>query len=347
MVKKDVSKKIISAGIIIQTDNGRLDEQAEKAKSIVGSGINIMVISALTDGVEEIIEHILQKNPDIILGVSDVTTKKKCESIVSAGADFIISPGLDIDIALQCLENEVLIIPNCVTPTEMMAAYKLGLKILAFYPPASYGGIATIEAVSKSLKDVKWLPLGLNNLSEFDEFSSKNFIAAVGYNLICENQKDILKVEKICREAIDRILGFEMFHVGINSPNSEGALTIAKNLNHAFGFKVEEGPGAYYASKNLIKVTDNLIDPTGEIATSIPGAFYVTTDFEIMKKNYLGTNGHLAIATNSVERAIVHLENKGYTINMSTAYRRGDRYFTVYLNDDNEFGGFAIHLFQK
>ena len=67
---------------------------------------------------------------------------------------------------------------------------------------------------------------------------------------------------------------------------------------------------------------------------------------EVMKTPYLGACGHIAIATTNVDRAVYHLERRGYKFNMETAkYDADGRMTVVYL--EGEIGGFAIHLVNR
>jgi 2-dehydro-3-deoxyphosphogluconate aldolase/(4S)-4-hydroxy-2-oxoglutarate aldolase len=64
-----------------------------------------------------------------------------------------------------------------------------------------------------------------------------------------------------------------------------------------------------------------------------------------MKSMYLGKNGHIAIKTNHIPRAIAHLAKQGLPVDMDTAKFKGEQMTAVYLK--GEIGGFAIHLLQK
>lgn len=338
-------KIITDCGLIAQTHISDPKSAIQVAKAILAGGIQVMTVSMLEQGAEKCIEEITNNLPGMIVGASEVTEITQCEISITAGAFFIITPLLDRDIAAWCLEHEILLIPNCVTPSDMFAANRLGLQLLGFFPADSYGGIHTITTFSRLLPTIKWIPLGETSPQNLARYAVKRSIASVGCTWLHKNNDALKDVIERCRQALDTILGFELFHVGVNSTNIDTAQALAEKLHDAFRFKIAEGPGAFYASVNLQKINEELTDPTGNIAGSNPGAFYITTDFELMKKQYLGTNGHLGIITNSVERAISYLGKKGYQVDMKTAYRLGNRYFTVYLKD--EFGGFAVHLFQK
>ena len=347
MIPSTVLDKIVDVGVVAQTNIADIAEAVAVAKSILDGDVSAMTISMIQENAVDIISSITRECPEVAIGASDVTELQECEAAVKAGAAFMITLGLDPDIVVFCKNHGVLLIPNCVTPAEMLFAYKLGLRLLGFFPSDSYGGIDTLEAVSQVMRDVKWIPFDEIRMDCIDRYACKEYIAAVGCKWLYQKDEIPSCITERCRETIDRMLDFEMFHVGINSANSKAALATAEQLHNAFRFHIAEGPSAYYVSAHLKRITNELIDPNGKIAGTEPGAYYVTADFEVMKKNYRGANGHLAIRTNSIARAIAYLKKKGYRVEMGTAYKIGERFFTVYLDDQCEFGGFAVHLFQK
>ena len=128
---------------------------------------------------------------------------------------------------------------------------------------------------------------------------------------------DVAYVTKLCVEARQAALGFELAHVGINCADPEEAMAVAEAFNAAFGFSVKEGNSSIFAS----------------------------TGVEVLKSMYLGKNGHIAIRTNSIALALPVLEKAGFEVDMETAKMKGDRINAVYLK--NEIGNFAVHLLQK
>ena len=124
------------------------------------------------------------------------------------------------------------------------------------------------------------------------------------------------KIAKLTNEAVTKMLGFELKHVGINENDEASASSDADKFG-IFGFDKKDGNSSVFAS----------------------------TGIEIMKTMYLGTNGHIAVRTNSIPLAIAALEKKGYSILPETAKSKNGRMIAVYLA--GEFGGFAIHLVNK
>ena len=113
-------------------------------------------------------------------------------------------------------------------------------------------------------------------------------------------------------------LGFEVAHIGINTPDADASLEVCRQLNAAFGFETKAGNSSNFASSAV----------------------------EVMKSNYLGENGHIAIRTNSITPACCGAgQGRLRSWIESTAKYKGDKMIAVYLKQ--QFGGFAVHLLQK
>ena len=105
---------------------------------------------------------------------------------------------------------------------------------------------------------------------------------------------------------------YSLAHVGINAENPDEALKAAKMFETLFGMIVKEGNSSVFAG----------------------------TGVEVMKTPSKGTHGHIAIGTNSLDRAVYHLSRQGAAFDESTRKPKA-----IYLKD--EVAGFAIHLMQK
>ena len=127
------------------------------------------------------------------------------------------------------------------------------------------------------------------------------------------------KIEQLTREAVQTMLGFELAHVGVNAENEEEALKAANRFAFIFGMPAKVGNSSIFAG----------------------------TALEVMKTPYLGKNGHIAIRTNYIERAVNYLETVlGVEFNEESAKRdEKGTLKAIYLKE--EIGGFAVHLVQK
>ena len=177
--------------------------------------------------------------------------------------------------------------------------------------------VITLKAVSAPYSKLKFMPTGginENNISDY--IISNNIIACggswmVNNNLIADENYD--EITRLSKQAIKAMLGFKVVHIGINTPDSDEARKTANLFLEMFGFEYQEGESSIFAGERSI---------------------------EIMKKPFLGENGHIAIRTNSLPRAIAYFKNKGFEFNESTITP-----VAAYFKD--EIAGFAIHLLQN
>ena len=317
----DVLSRLAAAGVVpvVVLDNAA--DAVPTAKAMVAGGIDVMEITFRTAAAADSIRAVAAEVPEMLVGAGTVVNLEQCKLAVECGAKFIVSPGYDEETVAWCVENGVAVTPGCVTPTEIMAALKHGLKVLKFVPANVYGGLNAIKALAGPFVGLKFIPTGGVNQQNLGEFVSNPSIHAVGGSWVCP-KADIAahnfdKITQLCAEARRGVLGFELAHVGINCENADDSLAVCNELEKAFDFEVKTGNSSNFAS----------------------------TGVEVMKSMYLGKNGHLAVRTNKIETAVAELEKRGFAVDMGTAKYKGDRMAAVYLK--NEIGGFAIHLLQK
>lgn len=291
------------------------------ANALLAGGVSVMEITFRTAAAADSIKAVAENCPDMLVGAGTVISLEQCKKAVDMGAKFIVSPGFNPSVVSWCMEHNVAVLPGCVTPTEIMSALELGVKVIKFFPANVFGGLSAMKALSGPFVGIKYIPTGGVNSQNIGEFVTAPFIHAVGGSWVC-TKKDISegnfeKITALCKEARQNALGFEVAHVGINCPSSDASADVCSQLNKAFGFPVKEGNSSNFSTPSI----------------------------EVLKTNYLGSHGHVAIRTNSIELAIAELEHQGYAMDMQTAKYKGDKMTAVYLK--NEIGGFAIHLLQK
>lgn len=130
------------------------------ADALIEGGLPIAEITFRTDCAAEVIQLLKIERKQMIIGAGTVLNAKTAERALEAGADFIVSPGFDLETALFCREKGIPYIPGCVTPTEIMAAVNAGINIVKFFPAETFGGIKAINAMSAAFPNVKFMPTG-------------------------------------------------------------------------------------------------------------------------------------------------------------------------------------------
>lgn len=157
-----------------------LSETDKILKALKNNDINCAEITFRTACAAEAIEYACKNYPDMSIGAGTVINAEQCEAALKAGAQFIVSPGLSVDVAKICQKNNVPYYPGCVTPTEIMQALDLGITTVKFFPANVYGGLKALKALSAPFPQVKFIPTGGVDRSNIDEFLAFDKIAAIG-----------------------------------------------------------------------------------------------------------------------------------------------------------------------
>lgn len=175
------------------------------AKALLDGGINVMEITLRTAAALDSIRNVAAQCPEMTVGVGTVLDVEQAKQAVEAGAKFIVAPGFDEETVKWCLEKGIDVTPGCVTPTEIMAARKLGLRVVKFFPANVYGGLKAITNLAAPFTDMQFIPTGGVNTENIAEFVANPAIFAVGGSWVCK-KADISagnfdKITKLCAEA--------------------------------------------------------------------------------------------------------------------------------------------------
>lgn len=317
----DLYTRLERTGLIPVIKIAKADDALPLAAALRDGGLNAAEITFRTACAAEAIEKIRAAYPDMLIGAGTVLTNAQADDAMKAGADFLVSPGLNPSVVKYCLEKGYPIVPGCATPSDIETALSLGLDHVKFFPAEAAGGLPMIKAMSAPYGNVRFMPTGGISEKNLLQYLSFGKIFACGGSFMVNDALieagDFDEIRERTRRAVSLMLGFELKHIGINSTSDEEAKKTASLLDAIFGFGTREIPVSYFVGP-----------------------------FEVMKGQDRGKNGHIAIATYDVDRAIYHLTQRGYAIDETSIVRNpaGKATF-AYLAD--EFLGFAIHFTTK
>lgn len=185
------SEKVFATGIVPVVVLNNVEDALPLSKALLKGGIDFMEITFRTECAADCIEVISREVPEMTVGAGTVLNVSQARLAVGKGAKFIVSPGLDEETVRWCLDNDIPVVPGTVTPTEIMKAISLGLKVVKFFPADVYGGIKAIKALSAPFGQIKFLPTGGVSEINLGEFIGNKSVAAVGGSWVCKKD-DIL-----------------------------------------------------------------------------------------------------------------------------------------------------------
>ena len=183
----------------------KVEDAVPLAKAMAAGGVDTMEITFRTACAPECIKAVAEACPDVLVGAGTIVNLDQCKLAIEMGAKFIVSPGFSDEIVGYCVANGVAVAPGCVTPTEIMAAMKHGLKMVKFFPANVYGGLNAMKNLSAPFVGLKFLPTGGVNAANIKEYIDAPFIHAVGGSWVCP-KADIAagnweKITNLCIEA--------------------------------------------------------------------------------------------------------------------------------------------------
>jgi 2-dehydro-3-deoxyphosphogluconate aldolase/(4S)-4-hydroxy-2-oxoglutarate aldolase len=174
-----------------------INDTVPTLKGLIEGGINVAEITFRTACAKEAIALGKREFPGMLIGAGTILNVTQAKEAIAAGAEFIVSPGFDLETCNYLKEVNVPYIPGAVTPTEIMTCLSNGIEIIKFFPASCYGGIKTLKALGGPFKNVKFLPTGGVDESNILEYLSLDSVVAIGGSFmmkgdIKENTKRVL-----------------------------------------------------------------------------------------------------------------------------------------------------------
>lgn len=184
-------------------------EDAKDAKPLAGAlaegGLPCAEVTFRTKAAAESIQIMTENYPDMLVGAGTILKKEQVDEAVRSGAQFIVSPGFDLEIVDYCLEKNIPVFPGCITPTEVAQAVKRGLQVVKFFPAEQAGGLAMIKAMAAPYNMIKFMPTGGINKNNLKEYLTCDKILCCGGSWMVKAELiksgNFEKIKELAREA--------------------------------------------------------------------------------------------------------------------------------------------------
>lgn len=318
----DIYQRLKRTGIlpIITVDDA--DDALPLAKALSDGGLTSAEFTFRTAAAEEAISIAAKALPSMLIGAGTVLTTEQVERAEGAGARFIVTPGLNPEIVEHCQKKELPIFPGVSTASDIDLAVRLGLSVVKFFPAETTGGLANIKALAAPFTKMQFIPTGGVNAKNLNAYLAYERVFACGGSWMIDRKlvkaKDFDGITRLAKEAVDTMLAFEFAHIGINEANNDDAEITARFFCDAFSFEYIPKQPSIFSGGAL----------------------------EIMRNGGKGKCGHIGFFTDNVERAIFHLQARGYEFDAATA-RVDSNSERTFIYFEGEIGGFAVHLVQR
>jgi 2-dehydro-3-deoxyphosphogluconate aldolase / (4S)-4-hydroxy-2-oxoglutarate aldolase len=206
MNKEEVRATIQEVGILPGVRTSSAGDARFAAETIAKAGIPIVEITLTVPGAIDVISDLVRSLPEVIVGagtVMDIETARLC---LRAGAKFLTSPGLDLEIVQYARKENVLMMAGALTPTEVIGAWKAGSDFVKIFPCAQVGGDSYIKALKGPFPQIPLIAAGGVNQQTASGFILAGAAAlGIGGELIPRAAIELRQPERI-RELARRFL---------------------------------------------------------------------------------------------------------------------------------------------
>lgn len=208
MSKMENLKRIEESGIVAVVRAESSEQALKIAEAVKAGGIQAIEITMTVPGAIEVIKELSRTyiKGEILIGAGSVLDAETARFCLLAGAEYIVSPALDVETIKLCNRYQKIVIPGAMSVTEVLRAMEAGADIVKIFPATLFGP-KIIKAIKGPLPQAILLPTGgvdLNNVAEW--ITAGSFAVGVGSVLTAGAKKgDYDEVTRTAKEFIKKI----------------------------------------------------------------------------------------------------------------------------------------------
>jgi len=186
MNKSEVVQTIRDVGIIPVVRAQSADEAMMAIDAIRAGGISLLEITMTVPGAVQLIEKVAKRyGAEALVGAGTVLDAETARACVDAGAQFVVSPSLNLETIEVCRAHDVAVLPGALTPTEVVNAWNAGADFVKVFPAGAVGGPSYLKALKAPLPHIELVPTGGVSLKTAADFIKAGASAlGVGADLV-------------------------------------------------------------------------------------------------------------------------------------------------------------------
>lgn len=185
----DLENTLRETGIVPVIKISDAGRAAALADALCGGGMPAAEVTFRTAAAAESIYRMREAHPEMLVGAGTVLTKQSLGEALTAGAQFIVAPGLNPSIVEAALAKDVPVVPGCMTPTEIELAMSLGLTFVKFFPAEAAGGVKFLKAVSAPYAGIRFMPTGGISMKNAADYLALPYVVCCGASFIASDDQ--------------------------------------------------------------------------------------------------------------------------------------------------------------
>jgi 2-dehydro-3-deoxyphosphogluconate aldolase/(4S)-4-hydroxy-2-oxoglutarate aldolase len=170
MTRSTHLQRVLDSGLVAVVRSPDSHRLVDVASALAVGGITVTEITLTVPNALDVIRQVRQNlGESILLGAGTVLDPETARAAILAGAEFIVTPTLNLDVIRLCHRYDKLVMPGAFTPTEILTAWEAGADIVKVFP-ADVGGPAYFKALRGPLPQIRLMPTGGVDLSTAADF---------------------------------------------------------------------------------------------------------------------------------------------------------------------------------
>jgi 2-dehydro-3-deoxyphosphogluconate aldolase/(4S)-4-hydroxy-2-oxoglutarate aldolase len=168
----------------------RASDAIALADALLEGGLRVAEITFRTSAAAESLAILREARPELLIGAGTVLDAQQVEAAAAAGARFALAPGFDPEIVEATAQRGLPFAPGVMTPSDLGAAVKRGVRLAKFFPAGTAGGPRALEAIHAPFAHlgIRYIPTGGISLDTMQDWLQLKAVAAVGGTWIARTE---------------------------------------------------------------------------------------------------------------------------------------------------------------
>lgn len=199
--------RVLGSGIVAVVRAASGEKLADVAQALFAGGIDVMEITFTVPQAQRVLEQVATRLGDkVLLGAGTVLDTETARIALLSGAQFIVSPTVDLEVIRLCRRYDKLVMPGALTPTEILAAWQAGADIVKVFP-SELTGPGYLKALRGPLPQVRLMPTGGVNLQTAADFLQAGACClGIGGSLVeakAVAEGNLQRIESLARQYVE------------------------------------------------------------------------------------------------------------------------------------------------
>jgi 2-dehydro-3-deoxyphosphogluconate aldolase/(4S)-4-hydroxy-2-oxoglutarate aldolase len=140
-------------------------------EAMIAGGVTVVEVTMTVPGAIDLLKELKKEyGSKLLLGSGTVTTADQCQATIDAGAEFVVSPSLHLEVIATTKKNGKVSCPGALTPTEAITAWNAGADYVKIFPCSAVGGAPYLKALLAPFPHLKLIPTGGVTLQTAESF---------------------------------------------------------------------------------------------------------------------------------------------------------------------------------